>query len=136
MKMQTRLPRQPHPSEIQALQQLFQSGLLAQAEARAQTMLVNYPNALALYNILGLCQQSQGKFREAVASFRKMLSIDPRIAELHFNLGVLHSQLDETDEAIACYRKALQLKPNFTVAHFNLATLLQAQGLLQEAAIH
>ena len=136
MKLQIQQSRQPHPSEVQALQQLFQSGLLAQAEVRAQTMLANYPNALALYNILGLCQQAQGKYRQAIASFRKMLSIDPRIAELHFNLGVLHSQLDETNEAIASYRKALQLKSNFTVAHFNLATLLQAQGLLQEAAIH
>ena len=122
MKMQTQQSRQPHPSEVQALQQLFQNGLLAQAEVRAQTMLANYPKALALYNILGLCQQAQGKYREAVASFRKMLSIDPRIAELHFNLGVLSSQLGEPDEAIASYRMASQLKPNFTVAHFNLAT--------------
>jgi tetratricopeptide (TPR) repeat protein len=38
-------------------------------------MLANYPNTLALYNILGLCQQAQGKYREAVGSFRKMLSI-------------------------------------------------------------
>jgi len=71
----------------QALQQLFQSGHLAQAEVRVQTMLANYPNALALYNILGLCQQAQGKYREAVTSFRKMLSFDQRVAELHFNLG-------------------------------------------------
>ena len=53
MKMQTQQSRQPHPSEVQALQQLFQNGLLAQAEVRAQTMLANYPKALALYNILG-----------------------------------------------------------------------------------
>jgi len=136
MKMQSKQPRQPHPSEVQALQQLFQSGLVTQAEARAKTLLAMYPNELALYNILGLCQQAQGKYREAVASFRKMLSIDPRIAELHFNLGVILSQIGETDDAIASYRKALQLKPNFTVAHFNLGTLLQAQGLLQEAALH
>ena len=36
MKKQSKQPRQPHPAEIQALQQLFQSGLLPQAEARAQ----------------------------------------------------------------------------------------------------
>ena len=52
MKMQTQQPRQPHPSEVQALQQLFQSGLLAQAEVRAQTLLANYPKALALYIFL------------------------------------------------------------------------------------
>ena len=73
MKKQSRLTKQPHPAEVQALQQLFQSGLLPQAEARAKTMLAMYPNLLVLYNILGLCQQAQGKYREAVASFRKML---------------------------------------------------------------
>ena len=136
MKKQSTSPRQPHPAEIQSLQQLFQSGLLPQAEATAKAMLAIYPNVLVLYNILGLSQQAQGKLREAVISFRKMLSFDPRIAELHFNLGVILSQIGETKEAVASYRRALQLKPNFTVAHFNLGTLLQAQGLLQEAALH
>jgi uncharacterized protein (TIGR02466 family) len=136
MKKQSRPLRQPHPAEVQALQQLFQSGLLPQAEAGARNMLAMYPNVLALYNILGLSQQAQGKFLDAAASFRKMLSIDPRIAELHFNLGVILSQTGETKEAVASYRKALQLKPSFTVAHFNLGTLLQTQGLLQEAARH
>lgn len=136
MKKQPRHQRQPHPSELQSLQQLFQSGLLPQAEARAKAMIAVYPGMLVLYNILGLSQQAQGKVREAVDSFRKMLAIDPRIAELHFNLGVMLSQIGETREAIASYRKALQLKPNFTVAHFNLGTLLQGQGSLQEAASH
>ena len=69
MKKQSRQPKQPHPAEIQSLQQLFQSGLLPQAEATAKSMLAMYPNVLALYNILGLSQQAQGKFREAVDQF-------------------------------------------------------------------
>jgi uncharacterized protein (TIGR02466 family) len=136
MKEQPKHQKQPHPSEIQALQQLFQKGLLPQAEARAKAMIAVYPGMLVLYNILGLSQQAQGKIHQAVSSFRKMLAIDPRIAELHFNLGVMLSQIGETEEAVASYRKALQLKPNFTVAHFNLGTLLQGQDSLQEAASH
>ena len=96
MKKQSKQPRQPHPAEIQSLQQLFQSGLLPQAEATAKAMLAMYPNELGLYNILGLSQQAQGKLGEAVTSFRKMLAINPRIAELHFNLGVILSQTGET----------------------------------------
>ena len=95
MKKHLKHQRQPHPSEIQALQQLFQSGLVSQAEARAKAMIAVYPDVLALYNILGLSQQAQGKVREAVSSFRRMLLIDPRIAELHFNLGVMLSQIGE-----------------------------------------
>ena len=60
MKKQSRQPMQPHPSEIQSLQQLFQSGLLPQAEATAKAMLARYPNVLALYNILGLIPAGAG----------------------------------------------------------------------------
>ncbi|MGJ0428177.1 tetratricopeptide repeat protein [Methylobacter sp.] len=136
MKTQPKQAKQPSPAELQALHQLFQAGRLQQAEATAQSMLSKYAKAPILYNILGLCQQGQGKYREAVASFRKLLAIDPRIAEIHFNLGVLFTQLNDVKEAIASYRKALQLKPALTVAHFNLGTLLQGQGLLNEAAQH
>lgn len=136
MKTQPKQPKQPSPAELQVLHQLYQGGRLQQAEATAKSLLGSYPKAPVLYNILGLCQQGQGKHREAVASFRKLLAIDPRIAEIHFNLGVLFTQLGNVREAIASYRKALQLKPALTVGHFNLGTLLQAQGLLNEAAQH
>jgi uncharacterized protein (TIGR02466 family) len=136
MKTQPKQLKQPTPAELQTLHQLFQGGRLQQAEVMAQSMLGRYAKAPVLYNILGLCQQGQGKYREAVASFRKLLAIDPRIAEIHFNLGVLFTQLNDVKEAIASYRKALQLKPSLTVAHFNLGTLLQAQESLNDAAQH
>jgi tetratricopeptide (TPR) repeat protein len=136
MKKQPKQTSQPSPAELQTLHQLFQGGRLQQAEVMAQSMLGKYAKAPILYNILGLCQQGQGKHRQAVGSFRKLLAIDPRIAEVHFNLGVLYTQLDEAKEAIISYRKALQLKPNLTVAHFNLGTLLQTRGMLKEAEQH
>ncbi len=129
-------PKQPHPSELQALHRLYQTGQLPLAEIQAQTLLGRYPKSLALLNLLGMCQQGQGKLREAASSFRKMLTLDPRIAEIHFNLGAINTQLNDIKAAIACYRKALQIKPDLTVAHFNLGILLQQQDLLQEAAKH
>lgn len=121
---------------MHALQQLYQRGLLPEAEARALKLLASYPKSIALYNLLGLCQQAQGKLREAVASFRSLLAIDAGIAEIHFNLAAILTQLNDSKAAIAGYRKALAIKPTLTVAHFNLGALLQAQGLLQEAAQH
>jgi tetratricopeptide (TPR) repeat protein len=129
-------PRQPQPTDVQELQQLVQGGQLLQAEVKAQALLAQYPNELILYNLLGFCQQGQGKNREAVISFRKMLAIEPRVAEIHFHVAVILGQLGDNNEAIASYRNALQLKPDFTAAHFNLGTLLQAQASLQEAAGH
>ena len=130
------LPKQPHPSELQALHQLYQNGQIPLAELQAQALLGRYPKSLALLNLLGMCQQAQGKLREAAGSFRKMLTLDPNIAELHFNLGAINTLLNDARAAISCYRKALQLKPGLTVAHFNLGALLQQQGLLQEAGQH
>jgi len=136
VKPQLKIPKQPQPSELQALHQLYQSGRLQQAEVQAQALLGAYPKAPVLYNIIGLCQQGQGRLREAAASFRKLLAIDPNIAEIHFNLGVLQTQLNDQKAAVACYRKALQLKPSLPSAHFNLGALLQGQGFLKEAAQH
>lgn len=127
---------QPHPTELQHLHQLYESGRLLQAEMATQAMLQKFPKSIALFNLLGLCQQGQGKLREAAASFRKLLAIDPRIAEIHCNLATILTQLNDTKAAIATYRKALQIKPKLTMAQFNLGALLQAQGLLQEAAHH
>ncbi len=130
------LSKQPHPTELQNLQQLYQSGQLPRAETQALLLLARYPKSLAVLNLLGMCQQAQGKLREAAGSFRKMLTIDASIAEIHFNLGAIQTQLNDKKAAIACYRKALQIKPDFTMAHFNLGALLQQQGLFQDAAKH
>lgn len=130
------LPKQPHPAELQALHQLYQNGQVPLAEVQAKALLARYPKSLAVLNLLGMCQQVQGKLREAADSFRKMLVLDPRIAEIHFNLGAINTQLNDVKAAISGYRKALQLKPDLTVAHFNLGALLQQQNLWQEASKH
>lgn len=130
------LPKQPHPSELQALHQLYQNGQIPLAEKQALALLVRFPKSLAVLNLLGMCQQTLGKLREAAESFRKMLTINPGIAEIHCNLAAIYSQLHDNKAAIGSYRKALQIKPDLTVAHFNLGALLQQQNQLQDAARH
>ncbi|MGR8931781.1 MAG: tetratricopeptide repeat protein [Gammaproteobacteria bacterium] len=130
------LPKQPQPSELQALHQLYQSGQMPLAEIQAKALLGRYPKSLAILNLLGMCQQVQGKLRDAAGSFRKMLTLDPGIAEIHFNLGAINTQLNDLRAAISCYRKALQLKPDLAVAHFNLGAVLQQQEQLDEASKH
>ncbi|WP_445372624.1 tetratricopeptide repeat protein [Methylomonas sp. HW2-6] len=129
-------PKQPQPAELQAIHQLYQAGQIPLAETKAQGLLSAFPKSLPLLNLLGMCQQVQGKLREAAASFRKMIAIDPNIAEIHFNLGAIYTQLNDAKGAIAAYHKALQTKPDLTVAHFNLGALLQQQNQWQDAAKH
>jgi uncharacterized protein (TIGR02466 family) len=130
------LSKQPHPSELQNLQRLFQSGRLPEAETQALKLLARFPKSLAVLNLLGMCQQALGKLPEAAGNFRKMLTIDSSIAEIHFNLAAIQTQLNDTKAALVSYRKTLQIKPDFTMAHFNLGALLQQQGLFQDAAMH
>lgn len=127
---------QLHPSQLQSVHQLYQRGLAEEAEARARALLGLYPNHPALHNLLGLCQQTQGNYREALASFRKMLKIDPKSAEVHCNIGVIFTQMGNAAAAVGSYRKALELKPNLVFAHFNLAALLQTQQKWPEAERH
>jgi len=136
MKTPAKTTQQPSPADINAIHRLYQAGQLALAEAKAQALSRQYPKTIALYNVLGLCQQGQGKLADAAGSFRKMLALDPRIAEIHCNLAIILTQLNDVKAAIASYRKALQIKPELTLAQFNLGALLQQQGLLQEAARH
>ncbi len=136
MKTPTNTVRQPSPADISMIHQHFQAGQLCLAESQAQSLLNQYPKAIALYNLLGLCQQGQGKLAEAAASFRKMLALEPSIAEIHCNLASILAQLNDSKAAVASYRKALRLKPDLTVAHFNVGALLQQHGLSAQAADH
>lgn len=130
------VPKQPHPSELQNLQQLIQQSQLSLAETKTLALLNQFPKSLPLLNLLGICQQGQGKLREAAASFRKMLTLNPQIPELHCNLGAINTQLNDLKAAVANYRRALQIKPDMALAHFNLGALLQQQNQLKAAGQH
>lgn len=125
-----------NPAELQSLQQLIQRGLYAQAQIKITDLLKHYSNELNLLNMLGFCQQAQGEYQAAIASFKKMLTVDNKIPEIYFNLAVLYNQINDVEQAIDYYRKTLQLTPTFTMAHFNLAAVFQAQGQLANAALH
>jgi uncharacterized protein (TIGR02466 family) len=126
--------KQPTQAEIQTLLKFFQGGQLPEAEALAKALLKRFPNVPIISNVLGSALAAQGKFAEAVASFKNLVAIDPKSAELHFNLALMQSNSGLYEDAITNYRKATQLKPNFVDAHYNLGTALQALGKNEEAA--
>ncbi len=125
--------KQPTQQELQFLHQQFQAGQFEQVESHAKNLLKQYKNSPVLYNILGLSQQQQKKYPQALASFRKLLSITPRIPEVHFNLGLLFTQSGQFKEAETCYRQAIKLNPAMAPAFFNLGALFQQQGQLEAA---
>jgi tetratricopeptide (TPR) repeat protein len=125
--------RQPSQGEIQPLFHLLNTGRLAQAETQAASLLRQYPNAFILYNVLGVAQEGQQKYKEAAATYSQALALEPGIAEIHVNLGAVLGHLSQTEEAITSYRKAIALRPDLTVAYFNLGIILQEHGGFDEA---
>ncbi|MDR5171204.1 tetratricopeptide repeat protein [Methylobacillus flagellatus] len=136
MKQGVQAARQPGQGEVHALFNLYNTGQLNAAEARARALLKQYPGALVVYNVLGVALEGQGKLQDAVQCYRKALAINPSISEMHFNLGSVLSQLGHDDEAVTSYRRAIQISPGLAVAHFNLGALLQKKQSIDEAIKH
>ena len=126
---------QPSQLEMQSLLNKLNAGKLAEAEIAAKQLIAKYPNTFLLHQVLGVAQDGQSKFTEAVASYTKALSLQPNTPDLHFNLGIALTNLGRLDEAVASYRQAIALQPRFFEAHGNLGTVLQKQGKLEEAVI-
>ncbi len=125
--------QQPSQFEIQPVLQLLNTGKLAEAEVAAKKLTARYPNAFVLYNILGIAQDGQSKFSDAVTSYTKALTLQPNTPDLHFNLGIALANVGRLEEAAKQYHQAIALNANFFEAYGNLGTVLQKQGLLEEA---
>jgi len=85
------------------------------------------------FNSLGGCLFREGRYEEAVASYRKALLIDPSSANTHNNLGLALASLGKLDEAISNYHFALQESPGYLEALVNLGNAFAAQGRLDDA---
>ncbi len=75
----------------------------------------------------------EGKFNEAVKSYKKAIDLKPDFPEVHYNLGIVLKNLGRLDEAIKSYKKAIDLKPDFCEAYYNLGNTLKNLGILDEA---
>ena len=75
----------------------------------------------------------QGKYEEAVASYRRALELKPDLPETLNGLATAYALLDDPDHAVACYRRAIELKPNYAEALNNLGNALKDQAKLDES---
>ena len=84
---------------------------------------------------LGNALQAQGKWDEAIASYRNALALAPEHVDAHNNLGALFQRQGKLDAAVASYGKALSFKPDAADLHYNLASALRDLGTLSEAIV-
>jgi tetratricopeptide (TPR) repeat protein len=84
--------------------------------------------------------ETQGKYTEAVAEYRKAISKNPRAINLHYSLGRALLQQSHDPAALGQARKEfeaeLALNPSDAVAEYQVAQILIAEQKKSEAAAH
>src|SRR6202021_3213177 len=61
--------------------------------------------------VRGKIEEKQGKFDEAVASFRETTLINPQESDAYFEIGVIYQQRKDLPRAMAAYKKAVEISP-------------------------
>lgn len=112
--------------------QLYNAGEFSQAELYCRQLLKDFDSHILL-NILGAILSAQGKFQDAVASYRKAIELMPDFSLALNNCGVALKHSGEVQAALQCYQQAIELDPGYCEAHTNMGVALQELGRLKEA---
>ena len=119
--------------ELQNLIYLHTQGQFEKALAQSSKLLIEFPNSINLYNIIGALNKGIGKLSEAVEAYKKALSLDPNFSEAYFNMGVTLQLQNKLEEAIEAYKQTLSIRPDYVDAYNNLGTALRDQEMPNEA---
>lgn len=84
----------------------------------------------------GLALLTEGKFHEALTSFRLALKDHPSDPVVLQQIAIVYTRIGMTDEAAKTYRHVLSKDPRASGAHYGLAFLLLRAGHKEEAMTH
>jgi predicted O-linked N-acetylglucosamine transferase (SPINDLY family) len=77
--------------------------------------------------------KTQGRFDEAIASYKKALEIEPQNAEIYNLLAEVYFSQKKLPEALGCCHRAIEIKPDLAPAYKILGNILQTQGRMEAA---
>jgi Tfp pilus assembly protein PilF len=112
---------------------LYNEGEMNGAIDQSMSLLLDFPNSAALYNIVGAAKYSLGKFNEAIEAFERALSIKPDFAEAYNNVGNALRDQEKLKEASEAYEKALIINPKLYDTYISLGIVFKNQGKLAKA---
>lgn len=84
----------------------------------------------------GLALLREGKFHDALTSFRLALRESPGDSVVLQQIAIAYTRIGMTDEAARTYRSVLEKDPGAAGAHYGLAYLLLRSGEEAEAVEH
>ena len=124
-------PQGATTAEAGQLGALIRAGRFLESESLAASLLVQHPNAGALWKILGLARWSQGK--DALQALARAVELLPEDAEAHSNLGNALRAAGQLENAVQSHRRAVAVRPDYAEAHNNLGSALMDLGRVAEA---
>ncbi len=82
---------------------------------------------------LGNAYNKQGRYGEAIDSYREALRINPEDAETWINLGIAYGKQGRYNKAIGSFREALRINPEHAESWYNLGVIYGKQGRYDKA---
>jgi len=119
--------------EAQIILNYFKAKDYISAEAKAKKLIKKFPNFQALYNLLGLCLQSQKKFQEAIKYYKIAIQNNPNFFVAINNLGLTYHNMYDLKNAQHYYERAIEINPKFTHPISNLGNVKKELNNYEEA---
>jgi tetratricopeptide (TPR) repeat protein len=102
----------------------LETGLAEEAQGLFSEVLKSDPNAIHVYNKMGIALRRQKKFNEAVENYLLALQMDPENENLYYNLGRAYYEAGDKEKAISAMNRALGIYPDFEEAKKFLAIVV------------
>ena len=119
--------------EAQIILNYFKAEDFISAEVKAKKLIKKFPNYLAVYNLLGLCLQSQKKFSEAMKYYKIAIQNNPKFFVAINNLGNTYHAMGDLKNAQSYFERAIEINPKFTHAICNLGNIKKDLNNFEEA---
>jgi len=82
---------------------------------------------------LGTAYYDEGKYKDAIESYKHAIEIKPDFAEAYYGLGGAYFKLEMYQEAIEAFKQAIKINPNLLAAHYGLGIAYFQSGMYREA---
>lgn len=128
------LTQTPSLEKIRNLFDLHKQGESNKLVYRAQLFLKEHPDAVEVWNLIGIAHMDLGNVKQAEQAFLKVTNLNPNDANGFNNLGATLQKQGNLDEAIEAYKKAISLEPNFPEVYHNMGIVFQAKNQQNESS--
>ncbi len=99
-----------------------------------KVIVLNPQNPLA-FNNLGIALSKQGKYDQAISTYKRGLEISQNHLDVTYNIAIAYTKKGAYEEAVEWYEKALKLSPNDGSTYNCIGYLCFLQGKFKEAIL-